>query len=179
MVLDAVVVVTAAIVCELPTGPSRACAPASISLRITAGSLAGELSSSASMISIGRPRMPPAALISSTAIFTDTYSGANDDATRPVIAHAEPHLIVAPFCANPVWAPASREPADSVGAIALTVTPVVASSLPRLFVNAMTPPLAAEYAAWNGLPSFPAIDDTLMMRPQPRRIIAGANARQQ
>jgi hypothetical protein len=68
---------------------------------------------------------------------------------------------------------------NSVGAIALTVSPVVASSLPRLFVYAMTPHLAAEYAACYGLPSLPAIDETLMMRPQPRRIIGGANARQQ
>src|SRR5438132_7274665 len=129
MVLDAVVVVTAAIVCELPTGPSRACAPASISLRITAGSLAGELSSSASMISIGRPRMPPAALISSTAIFTETYSGANDDATSPVIARAEPILIVSPFCANTLWAPASREPPTSAGPAASTERREMAASV--------------------------------------------------
>jgi hypothetical protein len=117
--LAAVVVVAAAMVCELPTGPSSACAPASISLRMTAGSLAGELSSSASTISTCRPRMPPLALISSTAIFTDTYSGANDDATSPVMARAEPILRVSPrcantFCAPPISeAPASAEPMPS------------------------------------------------------------------
>ena len=110
VIFAAVVVGTAASVCELPTGPRMACAPPSISLRITAGSLAGELSSSASMISIFLPSMPPAPLISSTAIFTPTYSGANDDATRPVMARAEPILIVSPACANTLRAPASSEP---------------------------------------------------------------------
>src|SRR3954454_993405 len=45
----------------------------------------------------------------------------------------------------------------TAGAIALTSTPVLASSLPRDLVNAMTAALLAEYALRFGLPSLPAI----------------------
>jgi hypothetical protein len=39
-------------------------------------------------------------LISSTAIFMPTYSGANDDANMPVIGRAAPTRITSPRCAQ-------------------------------------------------------------------------------
>ena len=51
------------------------------------------------------------------------------------------------------------------GATQFTSTPVVARSLPIDFVSPITPALAAEYAAAMGLPSLPATEATLTMRP--------------
>ena len=51
------------------------------------------------------------------------------------------------------------------GVTQLTSTPVVATSLPIAFVMPMTAALAAEYAAAIGLPSLPATDARLTMRP--------------
>ena len=47
------------------------------------------------------------------------------------------------------------------------------------FVRPMTPAFAVEYAAANGLPSLPAIDAMLTMRPQPRSSMYGIAAREQ
>ena len=47
----------------------------------------------------------------------------------------------------------------------LTVTPLSVSSLARLLVSAITPAFAAEYAELFGLPSLPAIEAMLTMRP--------------
>ena len=51
------------------------------------------------------------------------------------------------------------------GARELTVTPLSVSSLARLLVSAITPAFAAEYAELFGLPSLPAIEAMLTMRP--------------
>src|SRR5436190_21778561 len=51
----------------------------------------------------------------------------------------------------------------AAGATQLTSTPVCASSLPSALVNAISPPLAAAYAAALGLPSLAAIEAMLTM----------------
>ena len=68
MILAGVVVASDDSACELPVGPAMKLIPDSCSFLTIAGSLAGEASSSSSMRVIGRPMMPPAALISSMAI---------------------------------------------------------------------------------------------------------------
>ena len=51
------------------------------------------------------------------------------------------------------------------GVTQLTSTPVVATSLPIDFVMPITAAFAAEYAAAIGLPSLPATEARLTMRP--------------
>ena len=53
----------------------------------------------------------------------------------------------------------------TAGAMQLTETPVPAKSLPTDFVSAITAAYDAAYAAAIGLPSLPAIEATLTMRP--------------
>ena len=53
----------------------------------------------------------------------------------------------------------------TAGAMQLMQTPVLAKSLPTAFVRAITAAFDAEYAAAIGLPSLPAIDATLTIRP--------------
>src|SRR6187200_2077385 len=53
----------------------------------------------------------------------------------------------------------------AAGVTQLTSTPLCASSLPSALVNAISPPLAAAYAAAFGLPSLPATEAMLTMRP--------------
>src|SRR6266536_319515 len=55
----------------------------------------------------------------------------------------------------------------SAGVTQFTRIPFAASSLPMDFVSPITPALAAEYAAAYGLPSLPAIEEMLTIRPQP------------
>ena len=57
--------------------------------------------------------------------------------------------------------------------MALTRTPVVASSFPTDFVRAMTAAFDAEYAARFGLPSLPAMLAKLTIRPHPVCTIPG------
>jgi hypothetical protein len=56
---------------------------------------------------------------------------------------------------------------------------VPATSLPIAFVSAITAAFDAEYAAAIGLPSLPAIEETLTIRPYPRSIMLGSTARLQ
>ena len=65
----------------------------------------------------------------------------------------------------------------TAGATELTMTPVVASSLARALVIAITAAFDAEYALSLGLPSLPAIDAMLTIRPQPRPTMPGTTAR--
>jgi len=67
--------------------------------------------------------------------------------------------------------------AMTAGAMTFTRTPLVASSLPRDLVIAITAALDAEYAESPAFPSLPAMLATLTMRPQPRSIMPGAKAR--
>src|SRR6266850_4810748 len=67
----------------------------------------------------------------------------------------------------------------AAGVTQLTSTPDCASSLPRALVNAISPPLAAAYAAAFGLPSLPAMEAMLTMRPKPALTMWGTTARQQ
>ena len=67
----------------------------------------------------------------------------------------------------------------TAGATQFTSTPVRARSLPIAFVIPITAAFDAEYAAAIGLPSFPAIEARLTMRPYPRSTIPGATARLQ
>src|SRR5450631_3973487 len=53
----------------------------------------------------------------------------------------------------------------AAGVMQLHSTPVFASSLPSDLVRPITPALAALYAGALGLPSLPATDATLTMRP--------------
>ena len=53
----------------------------------------------------------------------------------------------------------------TAGAIAFTRIPVPATSLPIAFVRPITAAFDDEYAPAIGLPSFPAIEATLTMRP--------------
>src|SRR6187200_478635 len=66
---------------------------------------------------------------------------------------------------------------NTAGATELTMTPVVASSLARALVSAITAAFDAEYALRFGLPSLPAIDARLTIRPQPRSTMPGTTAR--
>src|SRR5437762_1557405 len=66
----------------------------------------------------------------------------------------------------------------AAGVTQLTSTPVCASSLPRLFVSEITPALDAEYATAFGLPSLPATEAMLTIRPYFALTILGATARQ-
>src|SRR6266568_7860551 len=66
----------------------------------------------------------------------------------------------------------------TAGVMAFTQTPAVASSLPSDLVSEMTPALDAEYANALGLPSLPAIEAMLTMRPYPALTMYGATARQ-
>src|SRR4051794_38019628 len=66
----------------------------------------------------------------------------------------------------------------TAGAIALTRTPDVASSLPSDLVRPMTAALDAEYGDMSGFPSLPAMLAMLTIRPQPRSRMPGTNARQ-
>src|SRR5258706_4255616 len=67
----------------------------------------------------------------------------------------------------------------AAGVTQLTRTPLCASSLPSDFVSEMTPAFEAEYATALGLPSFPATEAMLTMRPYFAFTIFGATARQQ
>src|SRR5262245_17334184 len=66
----------------------------------------------------------------------------------------------------------------AAGVTQLTRTPDWASSFPSDFVKAMTPALDALYATALGLPSFPAIEAMLTMRPYFFATMCGATARQ-
>ena len=66
----------------------------------------------------------------------------------------------------------------TAGATAFTAMPRVATSLARAFVRPMTPALAVEYGTRVGLPSLPAMDAILMMRPLPAASITRMAARQ-
>src|SRR6266850_6121340 len=66
----------------------------------------------------------------------------------------------------------------AAGVTQLTSTPDCASSLPSDLVSAITPALDAEYATALGLPSLPAIEAMLTMRPYPALTMCGATARQ-
>src|SRR5690349_3670682 len=66
----------------------------------------------------------------------------------------------------------------AAGVTQLTSTPVCASSLPRDFVREMTPAFEAEYATALGLPSLPATEAMLTIRPYLALTIWGATARQ-
>ena len=68
--------------------------------------------------------------------------------------------------------------AMTAGAIELTSTPVVASSLASALVIPITAALLAEYALSPGLPSLPAMLAMFTIRPHPRSTIPGTNARQ-
>src|SRR6266850_246558 len=60
------------------------------------------------------------------------------------------------MCSRVIWS--KMAVLAAAGVTQFTSTPLWASSLPRLFVNEMTPALEAEYATALGLPSLPAID---------------------
>src|SRR5262245_6572549 len=79
------------------------------------------------------------------------------------------------MCCSVIWLNSSV--LTTAGATQFTSTPVVASSLPRDLVNPMTPALAAEYAEALGLPSLPATEAMLTMRPRPRLAMPPATAR--
>ena len=53
----------------------------------------------------------------------------------------------------------------TAGAMQLTRIPVPATSFPTAFVSAITPAFEDEYAPAIGLPSLPAIEATLTIRP--------------
>src|SRR3954470_14940875 len=67
----------------------------------------------------------------------------------------------------------------AAGVTQLTSTPACASSLPRLLVSEIAPALEAEYATAFGLPSLPATEAMLTMRPYLALAMSGATARQQ
>src|ERR1041384_4720613 len=66
----------------------------------------------------------------------------------------------------------------AAGVTQFTSTPSFASSLPRLLVSEITPAFEAEYATALGLPSLPATEAMLTMRPYFALTIFGATARQ-
>src|SRR5882672_9986507 len=66
----------------------------------------------------------------------------------------------------------------AAGVTQLTSTPVCASSFPSDLVSAITPALEALYATALGLPSLPAIEAMLTMRPYLRLTMWGTTARQ-
>src|SRR6476661_6433563 len=67
----------------------------------------------------------------------------------------------------------------AAGVTQFTSTPDCANSLPSDLVSEITPALDAEYATALGLPSLPAIEAMLTMRPYPALTMCGATARQQ
>ena len=67
----------------------------------------------------------------------------------------------------------------AAGVTQLTRTPVSASSLPSDLVSAITAALLALYALAFGLPSLPATDAMLTMRPYPACRMTGTTSRQQ
>src|SRR5262252_10201774 len=66
----------------------------------------------------------------------------------------------------------------AAGVTQLTRTPARANSFPSDLVSAITPAFEALYATALGLPSLPAIDAMLTMRPYLRFTMWGATARQ-
>ena len=67
----------------------------------------------------------------------------------------------------------------AAGVIQFTVIFISASSFPSDFVRPMTPAFAALYGAALGLPSFPAIEAILTIRPYLFSLINGTRALQQ
>src|SRR5207244_9323466 len=80
------------------------------------------------------------------------------------------------MCVSVIWSKIAVFAA--AGVKQFTSTPDCASSLPSDLVSEMTPALEAEYATALGLPSLPAIEAMLTMRPYPALIMCGATARQ-
>src|SRR2546429_9537707 len=81
------------------------------------------------------------------------------------------------MCVSVIWSKIAVFAA--AGVTQFTSTPDCASSLPSDLVSEMTPPLDAEYATALGLPSLPATEAMLTMRPYPALPMCGATARQQ
>src|SRR5207248_3174298 len=81
------------------------------------------------------------------------------------------------MCCSVIWSKIAVFAA--AGVTQFTSTPVWASSLPSDLVREMTPAFDAEYATALGLPSLPAIEAMLTMRPYPAFTMCGATARQQ
>src|ERR1700716_3055025 len=81
------------------------------------------------------------------------------------------------MCASVIWSKIAVFAA--AGVKQFTSTPDCASSLPSDLVSEMTPALDAEYATALGLPSLPAPEAMLTMRPYPALTMCGATARQQ
>src|SRR5207249_9888360 len=79
-------------------------------------------------------------------------------------------------CCSVIWSKIAVFAA--AGVTQFTRTPDCASSLPSDLVSEMTPALDAEYATALGLPSLPATEAMLTMRPYPASTMCGATARQ-
>src|SRR6266850_529631 len=79
------------------------------------------------------------------------------------------------ICFSVIW---SKIAVFAAGVTQFTSTPDCASSLPSDLVSAITPALEAEYATALGLPSLPAIEAMLTMRPYPALTMCGATSRQ-
>src|SRR2546423_10824817 len=67
------------------------------------------------------------------------------------------------MCSSVIWSKIAVFAA--AGVTQFTRTPLRASSLPSDFVSEMTPAFEAEYATAFGLPSLPAIEAMLTIRP--------------
>src|SRR5712664_3626384 len=81
------------------------------------------------------------------------------------------------MCVSVIWSKIAVFAA--AGVTQFTSTPDCASSLPSDLVSEMTPALDAEYATALGLPSLPATEAMLTMRPYPALTMCVATARQQ